>query len=632
MKQETAIEMFLKSVALFPDNVAIKCGSRLVTYADLKTRAEEVVGLLRSTGTPRGSIVGILAEDRIDVIGAMLGALGAGCAFMCLDPLFPNKRLKSMVTEVPPDVFVTESSAEHRIAGLLDDGADRARVIVLDAEAPSNATEAVEADAEKRKAPICKYESWTPPGPDDLCSIYFTSGSSGEPKGIAGRLKGIDHFVNWEIENVKIGEGTRVSQLTSPVFDGFLKDVLVPLCAGGVVCVPEDRALVIDSGRLIEWIDQENINVLHCVPSVFRSIINDHLESGCFASLNCVVLAGEPLMVSDVSKWLSHCGDRIRLINLYGPTETTLTKLAYFVSPSDTERKSIPIGKPMKGATAIVVDPKGRPCATGVVGEIYIRTPFRSLGYYGKPEITSEVFIKNPFSDDPGDIVYKTGDFGRVLEDGNFEFLGRKDHQVKIRGVRVELGEIENLLLEHESVADCVVVDREDSIGNKFLCAYVVLKGKLESGALRDHLSSSLPDYLVPSAVVVMDALPRTLSGKVDRLALPAPDRDRLELGAKYVAPRTEVEAGLTDIWAEVLNVQKIGVQDNFLELGGNSLLAIQLIYRARETFEVDLPLRSLFETLTVAGMAERIETLRQSERDILSSPRTEADHEVGEL
>lgn len=630
MKPKTTIEMFRQAVGLFPENVAIECGSRRVTYADLEARACEVIGLLRSRGTPRGAIVGIVAEDRVDLVSTMLGVLGAGCAFMCLDPVFPDDRLRAMMTEVPPDVFVVESGSVDRVAAVTDLGTAAERVIILDEEAPR--TKGAAAGAEWERAPGQGDGDWAPPGPDDLCSIYFTSGSSGKPKGIAGRLKGIDHFVNWEIENMKVGVGVRVSQLTSPVFDGFLKDVLVPLCVGGVVCVPEDKAVVIDSGDLIKWIDTQNINVLHCVPSVFRSIIHDRLDPTLFTSLRYVVLAGEPLMPSDVDIWVSHFGERIQLVNLYGPTETTIVKLAYFVRASDKGRRSIPIGRPMKGAAAIVVDEQGRACPGGGVGEIYIRTPYRSLGYYGNPEATNEVFIRNPFSDDPSDIVYRTGDFGRILEDGNFEFLGRKDFQVKIRGVRVELGEIENHLLGHESVADCAVVDREDSIGNKFLCAYVVLKGKTESGALRSFLSKSLPEYIIPTAFVVLDALPRTLNGKVDRKALPAPDRDRLELGAEYVAPRTDAEERLAKIWAEVLRVEKVGVQDNFLELGGNSLLAIQLVYRARDAFDVDLPLRSLFESLTVAGMAERIDALRHAKRGLRASPDAEGDREVGEL
>lgn len=630
MKQKTTVEMFREAFELFPENVAIECGSRRVTYADLEARAREVTGLLRSRGTARGAIVGIVVEDRVNVISTMLGVLGAGCAFMCLDPLFPDDRLRAMVIEVPPDVFVAESGAVGRVAGAADPGTAAKPVIILDKEAPRTKDGAT--GAEGGRASGYSDGDWTPPGPDDLCSIYFTSGSSGKPKGIAGRLKGIDHFVNWEIENMEVGVGARVSQLTSPVFDGFLKDVLVPLCVGGVVCVPGDNAMVIDSGNLIKWIDTQNINVLHCVPSVFRSMIHDRLEPGLFASLRCVVLAGEPLMPSDVNRWVGHFGERIQLINLYGPTETTIVKLAYFVRASDKDRRSIPIGRPMRGAAAIVVDQQGRPCPTGGVGEIYIRTPYRSLGYYSNPEATNEVFIRNPFSDDPNDIVYRTGDFGRVLEDGNFEFLGRKDQQVKIRGVRIELGEVENLLLRHESVADCAVVDREDTIGNKFLCAYVVLTGKIESGALRSYLSNGLPGYMIPSAFVVLDALPRTLNGKVDRKALPAPDRDRLELGAEYVAPRTDVEERLTKIWAEVLRVQKVGVQDNFLELGGNSLLAIQLVYRARDAFGVDLPLRSLFESLTVAGMAERIDVLRHPQPDLRGSPDAEDEREVGEL
>ena len=443
--------------------------------------------------------------------------------------------------------------------------------------------------------------------PDDMCYLYFTSGSTGKPKGIAGRLKAISHFINWEITTFNIKELSRCSQLITPVFDAFLRDIFVPLCSGGVVCVPKDVDTILDAKKLIEWIDNQQINLIHCVPSLFRSILNEDLEPKNFSSLQYILLSGEPILPADVSRWMDIYGDRIQLVNLYGASETTMTKFFYFVKPADQERRSIPIGKPMDGAAALVVDDRGKVCLPGMVGEIYIRTPYRTLGYYQQPELTNQVFVQNPFSNNPNDIVYKTGDLGRLLEDGNFECLGRKDGQVKIRGVRIELGEIENYLRLHISVKDVVVVDREDSKGDKYLCAYVVLFEELESGKLRDFLLQSLPEAMIPSVFVVMDALPRTISGKVDRRSLPLPNRQQ---NRTFVPPRTPMETQLAQIWGQVLNLDRVGLNDNFFELGGHSLNATQLLSRVSKAFQIEIPLRSLFESPTLATQAESIETL----------------------
>ncbi|PYP84773.1 MAG: non-ribosomal peptide synthetase, partial [Candidatus Angelobacter sp. Gp1-AA117] len=317
--------------------------------------------------------------------------------------------------------------------------------------------------------------------------------------------------------------------------------------------------------------------------------------------------AGEALLPADVKRWVEVFGERIRLVNLYGPTETTVTKLCYFVEAADAERASIPIGKPIRGAAAMVMNSAGRHCASGTAGEIYIRTPYRSLGYYGAPELTNEVFVLNPFSSDPNDLLYRTGDYGRQMKDGNLEFLGRRDQQVKVRGVRVELGEIENLLRRHADVKDVAVIDREDAGGNKYLCAYVVLSNGTGTGTLREYLAAQLPEFMVPSGFVEMRELPRTLNGKIDRKALPALEEARSEKKTE-VRPRTPVEEIVAGIWSEVLRLPQIGVEENFFELGGHSLLATQIISRIRESLHVELPLRALFEAPRVADLARRIE------------------------
>ncbi len=585
---ETVVDLFRHVAAEHGAAVAIERGENRIRYADLENRSNQVAHRLNSASISRGSLVAIVAEDPINVVTAMLGVLKAGAVYVPLDPSFPRQRLMTMVAHVQPVCFLASPQNSALVRSLCETG--NAHAIWLD-----------QLETEPQDMELSKQVS------DDeaASSIYFTSGSTGRPKAILGRLRGIDDFVRWEIETLGIGAGTRVSQLASPSFDGFLKDVFVPLCAGGTVCAPESRRVVLEAGRLADWVDVEGIEVLQCVPSVFRSLLNQKLDANYFSALKWVVLAGEALLPADVRRWMEVFGDRVKLLNLYGPTETTITKLYYVVQPEDIARPSIPIGKPMRGSAVMVLNAARKPCRTGVAGEIYIRTPYRALGYYKDPELTGQVFLKNPFRDDPEDIVYRTGDYGRLLEDGNLEFLGRKDDQVKIRGVRVELGEIENVLRGHGGVRDVAVVDREDGGGNKFLCAYVVLSGEVQGGELREYSAERLPEAMVPSAFVEMQELPRTLNGKIDRKALPALEQARRRRESRPATPVEEIIAG---VWGEVLQLQQVGGEENFFELGGHSLLATQVVSRVRASLGVQVPLRALFEAPTVAGMARYVE------------------------
>lgn len=592
--------------------VAVDYGDRRLQYRELEEMSNNLANFLIASGAAKGSIVAILVEDNVEAIIAILAILKAGCVFVPLDPNLPETRLASMVAEVSPKWFIVESKFFNRIPMM----ASGARAICVDS---GDARDNSRGDLIYLKG-YAGYRNIENPDlpcqPNDMCYIYFTSGSTGRPKGIAGRLMAIDHFINWELETFGIGEGTRVSQLTTPSFDAYLRDVFVPLCAGGVVCGMKRVRTSPDVESLIDWVDRRRINLIHCVPSLFRSILSFELKPTSFSALKNVLLAGEPVLPSDVRRWTEIFGDRIQLVNLYGPSETTMTKLFYPIKASDWDRRSIPIGKPMPGAKAMIIGSNGNSCLPGAAGEIYIRTPFRSLGYYNRPELTNEAFIPNPFTGDPDDLIYKTGDLGRVLKDGNFEFIGRKDQQVKIRGIRVELREIENLLLDHEIVKEVAVIDRDDELGNKYLCAYVICAGEAETSTLRDFLAARLPEYLVPSMFVMMKSLPRTITGKIDRRALASTEQARAVAGRPYIAPRTPVEEALAVIWSQALKLERVGVGENFFELGGHSLLVTQVVSRVKAAFEVELPMRALFESPTVGSLAEQVESaLREGSR-----------------
>ena len=349
-----------------------------------------------------------------------------------------------------------------------------------------------------------------------------------------------------------------------------------------------------------------------CVPSLLRSLCGVEEK---FADLQWVVLAGEALQPGDVGRWKER--SPARLVNLYGTSETTMAKFCYLVADGDEHRRAIPIGKPIPGADAFIADPQGRPCPPERVGEIYIATPYRSLGYYNDEEQTRAAFVPNPLTQNASDLVHRTGDLGRVNSDGNFEYLGRRDQQVKVRGIRVELGEVEEALRGLAGVSDAVVIERTDASGNNYLCGYVACANGNEVSAsdARRELLAELPEYMVPSAVVVLEELPRTISGKVDKRALPAPGAVRGGLG-EYIAARTPVEARLCEIWSEVLKVEKVGVRDNFFELGGHSLLATQVVSRIREAHGVEMPLVKLFALPTVEGLAAAVIELQTAQTD----------------
>ena len=593
MTREMIHDWVSRIAAEVPGAPAIDTGETQVTYAELEARSNRLAHFLLEAGAPRGAAVAILSDRVPDVIAAVLATLKAGLVFVPLDPRTPERRLRTLLEEVAVWGALADPTLAAVVAAIAP--ADRPFASLLFGG---------EASVANAARPAIVRE------PDEACYVYFTSGSTGRPKGISGRLKAIDHFVRWEINTVGVRAGDRVSQLTTPSFDASLRDFFTPLAAGATVCVPPAET-ILDAETLIDWIDTQRITLVHCVPSVFRSMLNEGLDAARFPALRHILMAGEAIPPADARKWFDIFGERVQLVNLYGPSETTMTKFFHVVTPADADRRLIPIGKPMPGASALVVDERGNPCPAGVVGEIYIRTPYRSHGYVGRDELTREVFVPNPFGTDPSDLVYKTGDLGRLLKDGNFELIGRRDHQVKVRGERIELGAIETALRAHPAVTDAVVIDRDDASGTKYLCAYVVASDAAAVSGLRDFLARDFSGAAIPSVFVALDVLPRLINGKVDRAALPVPDRDRARAEQAFAPPRTPVEERIAGLFAEVLAVSRVGVNESFFELGGHSLLATQLVSRIRRAFEIALPVRALFDAPTVAGIARHVEAAK---------------------
>ena len=411
---------------------------------------------------------------------------------------------------------------------------------------------------------VADHPDFIPPAwdPDGLCYIFFTSGSTGQPKGIAGRLRAIDHFVRWELEKFANPSRPRVSQLISPGFDAFLRDVFVPLCSGGTICIPPDEVRAMP-GELVKWLRSERINLIHTVPSVFRAVMENLSIPGYLKELKTVLLAGEPLFPSDVEKWFQMMGEEAKLVNLYGPSETTMTKFFHVVEKADRERTSVPIGKPMEGARALLLDENLKPSPNGDCGRDLYSHALQVTWILWQSGINQSVFIPNPFSNDPKDLIYRTGDFARSLPNGDVEFVGRRDGQVKIRGVRVELGEVESYLRSSDLVKDCAVVECHEPTGPEYLCAYVVLKQNTNRDLIRTWLFSRLPEAAVPSIIVELQDLPRLPNGKIDEKALPDPHVQNDTQGRA----RTPTESALCSIWAEVLKLDHVGYSTTFFTL-----------------------------------------------------------------
>jgi amino acid adenylation domain-containing protein len=601
MAFEAIQSLVTRTIARFPDRVAIECPQGKLTYAQLDEYADDVAAALREAGAGPGAMVPVLADDRRELVAALLGVLRIGGVVVPLDTNARARRLEQMLADSDAGWVLAGSGVS------IQDGDDDAVTAVLAAGAPA----AVRVDlatvaGSAARAPFEEHR----PSPDDPCYLFFTSGSTGRPKGVLGRLGSVDHYIRWEVDLLGIDEHWRVSQLISPAFDAILRDVFVPLAAGGTICVPPAGTLL-DAAALARWVDDERISLVHTVPSLFRRLLDNAPEDeDVYESLACVALSGEKVPPGEAARWFGQFGERTRLLNLYGPSETTMTKTYHFVTPADTGKPSVPVGKPLPGTEVVLLDGKGRPIADGAIGEIHLRTPHRSLGYYRQPEATAAVFVPDGRAGATADdVLYRTGDYGRILPDGDLEYLGRKDHQVKIGGVRVELGGVEALLREHPAVADAAVVLSEKDGTVPFLCAFVELAAPVDTAELREHLRERLPGGAVPSVIVPLDALPRTLSGKIDRKALPAPVPADPRPDVERVAPRTPTERAVGKIWAAVLPVTEVDVTTSFFDTGGTSLLVIELISRLGAEFGTAVSLREFLSAPTVAGVAELVET-----------------------
>ena len=594
-----------------PTQPAICQGPQQWSYGTLAHSAEALAAVLRQHGVGPGMVVAVTGERSFGLMASLLGVWGSGGVLLTLDPQLPRYRQQLMLHEARATCLVYVGTVRpgdawlHDVLPTYELDPPTAQVV----RGPQAGPPAVSAGPARL--------------PDEAAYVFFTSGTTGVPKGVVGSHPGLAHFLTWQRQTFAVGPQDRCAQLTGLSFDVVLRDILLPLTSGATLCLPT-AADTHSPAAVLAWLERAHISRLHVVPAVAQAWLGSVPAQVSLRALRTAFFAGEPLTASLVQQWRATFPAAGEIVNLYGPTETTLAKCYYRV-PAEVRPGIQPVGGPLPETQALVLTAQQRLCGIGERGEIVLRTPFRSLGYLNAPEDMQRRFVPTPFRADPQDLLYYTGDVGEYQPDGVLRIRGRLDHQVKLRGVRIELEEISAVLAQHAGVQQAVVVLREGvGAGSEpGLVAYVssTLTPPPTSEALRAFLLARLPTAMVPAVFVVLSALPLTPSGKVDRQALPALEQSLPKGPDPFDASQNPLEELVVGIWADVLGIERVGPQDNFFELGGHSLLATQVIARVREVLRLEMPLRSIFEASTVAGFVKRIDESRRAEQTVQLPP-----------
>ncbi|HYO57445.1 non-ribosomal peptide synthetase, partial [Archangium sp.] len=595
-------QLFEAQVARTPDAPALQFEGDQLTYRELDRQANQLAWRLRALGVGPEVRVALGSERSLELVVGLFAILKAGGAYVPLDPSYPRDRLEWMLEDASPSVLLAQPSLLPRLPG-----SPGVQVVALSLD-----------DEQLRSQP-----THPPPPlatPDNLAYVIFTSGSTGRPKGAMNAHRAVCNRLLWMQDAYGLGAQDVVLQKTPYSFDVSVWEFFWPLMVGArlVLARPGGHQ---EPDYLLQLIVQQHVTTAHFVPSMLQPFLDQPGLERC-TSLRRVVCSGEALPLELTQRCLQRLPSA-ELHNLYGPTEAAVDVTA-FACQREAVRRSVPIGRPIANTLLRLLDEHLQPVPVGVAGELYIGGVQVGRGYLGRPNLTAERFVPDPFSTQPGARLYRTGDKARWLPDGNVEYLGRLDFQVKVRGLRIELGEIEAALEQHPQVRQAVVVVREDTPGHKRLVAYFVPPSGEQppsATALRDALKQKLPEYMVPAGFVSLSSFPLTASGKVNRKALPAPDFSQSESRSSYVAPRNDVEQRLCDIWAVVLGLRQVGIQDNFFELGGDSIISLQIVARAAQA-GLHVTLRQLFERKTVAELAKvAVAAKKRGEQGVVVGP-----------
>ncbi|BAT53523.1 amino acid adenylation domain-containing protein [Nostoc sp. NIES-3756] len=588
---ELVTKTFTSWVNTNPELSAVRQGDRTWNYGELGNKSHTLARVMLSHGITKGDVVAVYGTPSFGLIASAIAVLLSGGVLLTLDPQLPEERQQLMLQQAQAKYLLYIDNQHQE-----DQETWQPLTVIYVNKDTGLATNSLESS---HITPLPEISG------DDAAYIFFTSGTTGVPKGVLGCHKGLAHFISWQRQTFGINQQDRIAQLTGLSFDVVLRDIFLPLTSGATLCLPapEDK---LEPTKILRYLEREQISVLHTVPSLAQSWLADVPKEVSLHNLRWLFLAGEPLKETLVLQWRDAFPQAGEIVNLYGPTETTLAK-CYYQVPSEPRPGVQPVGQTLPETQALVLGANQQLCGIGEPGEIVLRTPFRSLGYINATQEMRSRFVTNHFGNDAGDLLYYTGDRGRYIPNGTLEILGRQDHQVKIRGVRIELGEIEAVLAQHPSVHQTIVTASEER-----LVAYIIptQESAPTIREIRRFLSAKLPQYMVPSSFVFLDKLPLTTNGKVDRRALPTPANvNNLDT---FVEPRNQLELQLVQIWSKILKVGKVGVQDNFFDLGGHSLLAPYLMAQIKQQFGKDVSLTSLFQNPTI----EQLATILQIDSD----------------
>ncbi|QNP68339.1 amino acid adenylation domain-containing protein [Streptomyces roseirectus] len=590
-------ELIARQARTAPHAPAALCAGTTLTYGELDRRAERLARTLAGHGAGPGRVVAICARRSVNVVVGILAVLKAGAAWVPLDPAYPAERLAFMLSDSAAPVVLADSASAPLLGG------GPATVLPLDAEQGAG------------DAPVEPFASGVTA--DALCYVIYTSGSTGVPKGAANTHRGVLNTMRSLVSRLRLGSATRLLQASSPTFDMSAFDVLSTLISGGCLVIPEQDEAT-DPARLLDLAHRAGLTVWSSTPALFRGALDEAYATGrgLPPGLRTVALGGDRFP-PEVPALLADLAPGCRAFNFAGMTEVSFTTTAHPVTEEDTLRAAVPWGRPLPGQRTYVLDERGEPVPPGVPGELYIGGAGVGAGYWNRPELTARRFVPDPFTADPEARMYRTGDRVRHLPDGSVEFLGRLDHQVKVRGFRIETGEVEAALTRHPRVREAMVEARADETarGERRLVAHLAVTGPdaLSVEELRAFLGERLPDHMIPSVFLAHDRIPLTPGGKTDRAALGAVavPEGRPRLDTPYVAPRDEVERAIAAEWELVLGIGGIGAHDQFAALGGHSLLATAAVAALSDTFGVPLSARDLFEATTPALLAARVRSLR---------------------
>ncbi len=590
-KEATLPSLFEQQALQSPESIAVRFEDTTLSYQELDEYANRFGHYLQSLGVGPEVLVGVHMERSAGMLMTLLGIMKAGAAYIPMDPAYPVSRLAYMIEDAEIKLLLTENA----LLNTMDQSIfpEDLEIVCLDSEW-------TKISKRSKKQPEVEISA------DNLAYVIYTSGSTGNPKGVEISHGALVNFLCSMQEEPGFSSTDTLLSVTTLSFDIAGLELYLPIITGGeVVVVPRETAM--DGIKLAKAIDNAGTTVMQATPATWRML----LEAGWQGKQDLTILCGGEAMPPSLAHDLSDkCA---ALWNMYGPTETTIWSSIHRI---ESDASVISIGKPIANTEFYILDDQLQPVPPGSIGQLYIGGDGLARGYLKRPELTAERFIPHPFSKDKMARLYNTGDLAKILPDDTFECLGRNDSQVKVRGYRIELGEIESVLVQHEQVMEAAVIARKDEFDETILVGYFVSSGgdELRISDLKAHLRDSLPEYMVPAFFVQLETLPRTPNGKTDRNALPTPEGDRPVLEETYEAPRTPTEQTLADVWAEVLQIERVGIMDNFFDLGGHSLQATRVIARLREPLQFDVPLRLFFENPTIADMALAITELQASQ------------------